>query len=163
MTTQNKTVFISEPEWRSTIASMLNSSILTNDAKVKYAKLIWCKKYNHQSSKNEKLFITKYIRISKIIHITKVFRYINTNYENIFSFNEKNIRFLKVMKTKREILLADLNNFLKTMKLSKSQKKRIILAQNMLNIQNPNMSNEIGNVLNRLFIKDIALNICEYI
>jgi len=49
------------------------------------------------------------------------------------------------------------------MKLSKSQKKRIILAQNVLNIKNPNMCNEIGNVLNKLFIKDVALNICEYI
>ena len=152
------------PEWQKKILSMLNSPIIIDDAKVKYAKLIWCKKYNHKSSKTEKLFITKYIRISKIIHITKVFRYINENYEkNIFSFNEKNIRFLKVMKTKREILLADLNNFLKTMKLSKSQKKRVLLAQKILNIQNPNMCNEIGNVLNKLFIKDVALNICEYI
>jgi hypothetical protein len=152
------------PEWQTKILSMLNSPVIIDDAKVKYAKLIWCKKYNHKSNKTEKIFITKYIRISKIIHITKVFRYINENYEkNIFSFNEKNIRFLKVMKTKREILLADLNNFLKTMKLSKSQKKRVLLAQKILNIQNPNMCNEIGNVLNKLFIKDVALNICEYI
>jgi len=160
MTTQDKTTI---PEWQTKIASLLDSPILTNDAKIKSANLIWSKNYINKSSVEKKQFLKKYIRISKIIHITHLFRYINDNYTNIFSFNEKTIRFIKAMKTKREMLLADTHNFLKTNKLSKSQKKRIILAQHILNIQNPNMSNAIGNVLNRIFIKDVALNICEYI
>ena len=151
------------PKWQSEVASMLHSDILVNNQKGRIANLIWNHKYNHKSKLEKQNYITTYIQISKIIHITQLFRYINDNYQTIFSFNVKNIEFLKVFQGIKIKILSDIQIMLKTTKLSKSQKKRILLAQDMLNIQNPNMCNEIGNVLNRIFIKDIALIICEYI
>ena len=81
----------------------------------------------------------------------------------MFSFNKKTIEFLKAIQCTKKTILSDIQNLLESKKLSKSQKKRILFAQDMLNIQNPNMCNEIGKTLNRIFIKDIALNITEFI
>jgi len=151
------------PEWQSKVASMLNSDILVNDAKGLVANQIWEKKYNHKSKLEKKKFITIYIQISKVIHVTQLFCYINDNYQIMFSFNKKTIEFLKAIQCTKKTILSDIQILLESKKLSKSQKKRILLAQDMLNIQNPNMCNEIGKTLNRIFIKDIALNITEFI
>lgn len=151
------------PKWQSEVASMLHSDILVNNQKGRIANLIWNHKYNHKSKLEKQNYITTYIQISKIIHITQLFRYINDNYQTIFSFNVKNIEFLKVFQGIKIKILSDIQIMLKTTKLSKSQKKRILVGQQIMNKQNPNMCNEIGNVLNRIFIKDIALIICEYI
>lgn len=159
----NTQITTERPEWYRTLDSLMFSNILVNDQKSIFAYLIWNRKYSHKSDFEKREYVRKYVKISKIIHITKMFRYINENYQNIFSFTEQIIRFLKVVKEKRIEMLSEIKGVSETMKLSKGQKKRLITAQKILNTQNPNMCNEIGKVLNRLFIKDISLRITEYI
>lgn len=159
----NTQITIEKTEWFRKLNSMFCSNILVNDQKSIFAYLIWNKKYRDKSDLEKIVYVRKYVKISKIIHITKIFRYINDNYKNIFSFTEPIITFLKTVKEKRIEMLSEIKGVSKTMKLSKGQKKRLITAQKILNIKTPIMCNEIGKVLNRLFIKDIALHITGFI
>ena len=81
-------------------------------------------------------YIEIYCMISRIKQFGKIFEYITSSN----NFKNQNIK-----------------------KLSKLQKRIMRITLIQINIKNPNMFKEIGNVLNRLFIKDIALHICEYI
>jgi hypothetical protein len=108
-------------------------------------------------------YIEKYGMIAKIKQIGKICEYVNKNYNKIFSFHNKIIELLNVLYQKRSEYITSIDNYKNTHKLSKSEKKILKIAQNQINTKIPNMSNEIGNVLNRLFIKDVALHICEYI
>ena len=108
-------------------------------------------------------YIEKYGMIARIKQIGKIYEYINKNYLNIFSFNKKMIELLNVIYNKRDEYRISITNYRTTHKLSKSEKKIIKIAETQINTKSPNMSNEIGNVLNRIFIKDIALYITEYI
>lgn len=159
----NTQITTKKPEWYRTLDLMIHSNVMNSEYKARIAKQIWDKKYRYKYDFEEFEYIRKYVKISKIIHITKLFSYINDNYAKIFSFNNENIQILKVNQRKRIELLLEINNISKTMKLSKGQKKKIILAKKIINIKQPNMCYEIGKVLNRLFIKDISLHITEYI
>ena len=108
-------------------------------------------------------YIEKYGMIARIKQIGKICEYVNTNYFKIFSFHNKIIELLNVIYKKRSEYITSIDNYKNTHKLSKSEKKILKIAQNQINTKTPSMSNEIGNVLNRLFIKDVALHICEYI
>jgi len=108
-------------------------------------------------------YIEKYGMIARIKQIGKICEYVNTNYFKIFSFHNKIIELLNVIYKKRDEYITSIDEFKNTHKLSKSEKKILKIAQNQINTKTPSMSNEIGNVLNRLFIKDVALHICEYI
>ena len=110
-------------------------------------------------------YIEIYCMISRIKQFGKIFEYINKNYLNIFSFNKSIINLLRVVNKKKDEYITSSNNFKNQniKKLSKLQKRIMRITLIQINIKNPNMFKEIGNVLNRLFIKDIALHICEYI
>jgi len=108
-------------------------------------------------------YIENYCMIARIKQIGKICEYVNKNYNKIFSFHNKIIELLNVLYQKRSEYITSIDDYKNTNKLSKSQKKILKIAQNQINTKIPNMSNEIGNVLNRLFIKDVALHICEYI
>ena len=150
------------PEWHRTLGLMIHSNVMQSN-KMHVAKLIWDRKYRHKSDLEQLDYLRKYVKISKIIHITKIFSYMNENYTKIFSFSEDTINILKINKKKKIEMLSEIKVFSETMKLSKGQKKRLIIAQDILNIKHPSMCYEIGKVLNRLFVKDISLHITEYI
>ena len=108
-------------------------------------------------------YIEKYGMIARIKQIGKICEYVNKNYFKMFSFHNKIIELLKIIYKKRDEYITSIDEFKNTHKLSQSEKKILKIAQNQINTKTPNMSNEIGNVLNRLFIKDVALCITEYI
>jgi hypothetical protein len=155
----------SVPVWQTKVANMLCNKTNKLYSTESLALNIWNTKTKYKNKMNltRSEYINNYLTISEIISITEMFDYINQNYIHIFSFNKKNIKLLMVVQDKRQELDLKIQTFLKTKNFSRSQKKKVIIARKMLNIKTPYMCKEIGNVLNRLFITDIALNICEYI
>jgi hypothetical protein len=153
----------SVPVWQTKVAKMLRNKTTILSTKERIAINIWNFKTKNKMNLTRSEYIDNYKTISEIISITEIFDYINQNYIHIFSFNKKNMNLLTIIHEKRKEMYLKIQTYLKTKKFSRSQKKKAIIAQNMLNIKNPYMCKEIGNVLNKLFIKDIALNICEYI
>ena len=120
--------------------------------------------YNNIRMTKER-YIQIYCMIARIKQFGKIYEYINKNYLNIFSFNKSIINLLRVINKKKEEIITSSNIFKNQNinKLSKLQKRIMRITLTHINIKNPNMCEEIGNVLNRLFIRDIALHICEYI
>jgi hypothetical protein len=153
----------SVPVWQTKVANMMGDKTNKLYSKKSLALNIWNTKYKNKMNLTRSEYINNYLTISKIISITEIFDYINQNYIHIFSFNKNNIKFLTVVQDKRQELDLKIQTYLKTKNFSRSQKKKVIIARKMLNTKTPYMCKEIGNVLNRLFITDIALNICEYI
>jgi len=148
----------------------LNIMLNTIDRIVYEKRQIASKIFNHKPimywtsiGTQKQQYIEKYGMIARIKQIGKICEYVNKNYNKIFSFHNKIIELLNVLYQKRSEYITSIDDYKNTHKLSKSQKKILKIAQNQINTKTPNMSNEIGNVLNRLFIKDVALHICEYI
>ena len=148
----------------------LNIMLNTIDRIVYEKRQIASKIFNHKPimywtsiGTQKQQYIEKYGMIARIKQIGKICEYVNKNYNKIFSFHNKIIELLNVLYQKRSEYITSIDDYKNTNKLSKSQKKILKIAQNQINTKTPNMSNEIGNVLNRLFIKDVALHICEYI
>jgi len=110
-------------------------------------------------------YIKIYCMIARIKQFGKIYEYINKNYLNIFSFNKSIINLLHIINKKKDEYITTYNVFKKQniKKLSKLQKRIMRITLTHINVKNPNMCKEIGKILNRLFIKDIALYICEYI
>jgi len=108
-------------------------------------------------------YIEKYCMIARIKQIGKICEYVNKNYNKMFSFHNKIIELLNVINKKRTEYLMSIDEYKCSKRLSKSEKKILNLAKDQIKKTPPNMSIEIGNVLNRLFMKDVALYICEYI
>jgi hypothetical protein len=110
-------------------------------------------------------YIKIYCMIARIKQFGKIYEYINKNYLNIFSFNKSIINLLHIINKKKDEYITTSNDFKNKniKKLSKLQKRIMRITLTQINVKNPNMCKEIGNILNRLFIKDIALYICEYI
>lgn len=108
-------------------------------------------------------YIEKYCMIARIKQIGKICEYVNKNYNKMFSFHNNIIKLLNVINKKRYEYITSIDEYKCSKRLSKSEKKILNLAKDQIKKNPPKMSIEIGNVLNRLFIKDVALYICEYI
>ena len=153
------------PEWQLRISYLVLPSTLNTiiNEKSKKANSIWISKYNNKSAFEKKKYIEKYLMISKLKYIIKIIKCINENYVHIFSFSPNNNNLINTIKMKREELKIELHEFKSSTKFSKSEKKIIKTMWETLNKPHPNMAKEIGYVLIRLFPKDIALLISEYI
>jgi hypothetical protein len=117
---------------------------------------------NYNKYGNREVYIDDYLIIAKAKFIRTLYIYIHKHYHKIFSYN--NIVFLKMVLYKKCEYLTEFKHcIINNTDLSKKQRKHIRSTISCLNIKLPYLSLFIGNVLNHLFTRDIALAICDYI
>ena len=127
-------------------------------------------KYKTKYDEHKSHFISKYIMLGHLNQLYPIYTLINRDYYNIYSFDTTRITFLKTIKhscigfiESIELALSPFNK-IKYNKTEREHMKKIITifekTQSLLGTSN---SNFIGCILTRLFCKDIALAISDYI
>lgn len=112
--------------------------------------------------KNKKKFIKSAIVMVKVQHIRALHLFINRNYYKIFSF--KLIPFIQNFYNNRFKHMNDINTFIiPSGDFDKNRCKYLLLSINTFKKGPLGHAHFIGLVLNRLFCKDIALYICDFI
>ena len=112
--------------------------------------------------KNKKKFVKSAIVMVKVKHIRALHLLINRNYYKIFSF--KLIPILKTIYNNRFKHINDINTFIiPSGDFDKNRCDYLILALKTFKKGPFGHAHFIGSVLNRLFCKDIALYICDFI
>ena len=116
----------------------------------------------NQHYKNKKKFVKSAIVMAKVKHIRALHLFINRNYYKLFSF--KLIPILKTIYNNRFKHMDDINTFIiPSGDFDKDRCDYLLLALKTFNKGPFGQCHFIGSVLNRLFCKDIALYICDFI
>lgn len=114
----------------------------------------------HLETKKKEEFIENYMVISKIQYMASLFDFINSNYNEIFTF--KYISLFRIVLMKKIQFIEQINKYLDSNEFTKTQCKIILDAKKIFEYQ-PKRALLIGCVLNRTFIPDIARIIGDYI
>jgi len=115
-----------------------------------------------QHLKNKIKFVKSAMVMAKVQHIRALHLYINRNYYKLFSF--KTIPILKTIYNNRFKHMNDINTFIiPSGDFDKDRCDYLLLALKTFKKGPLGQCHFIGSVLNRLFCKDIALYICEFI
>jgi hypothetical protein len=126
-------------------------------------------KHTTQSNYVRKRMRDKYIKcftvIAKLKYISELFKYIRANFSAIFSFNKKIKGLIQTFESKRIEMIGIVKECLdhKRGKYSHGQIKYLLYVLHQLKRELPQNRYCIANVLNRIFIKDVALYITEYL
>ena len=116
----------------------------------------------NQHYKNKKKFVKSAIVMAKVKHIRALHLFINRNYYKLFSF--KLIPILKTIYNNRFKHMDDINTFIiPSGDFDKNRCDYLLLALKTFKKGPFGHCHFIGSVLNRLFCKDIALYICDFI
>ena len=108
-------------------------------------------------------YIDRYTKIARFNHVNKMFKYIYANFHILFNFTPKIKILIKEMEKKKIEFINEINDCLHYGKYTRKQKHYLLSALKTFNRKIPQRSHFIGNVLNRVFIKDVALHITEFI
>ena len=108
-------------------------------------------------------YIDRYTKIARFNHVNKMFKYIYANFHILFNFTPKIKKLIKEIEKKKFEFINDINECLHCGKYTRKQKHYLLSALKTFNRKMPQRSHFIGNVLNRVFIKDVALHITEFI
>lgn len=127
--------------------------------------------YDKEYSFRKRQYINKYVIMSRLENIRPLFLYINKNYYKLFDFTNSYKSFLQDVlhqtKNNSQIITDLLNSSKYDIKLNKTERNYMILTNKTLqktcNLINSKYTHKVGLVLNRLFNKDIALTITEYL
>lgn len=127
--------------------------------------------YDKEYSFRKRQYINKYVIMSRLENIRPLFLYINKNYYKLFDFTNSYKSFLRnilhQITNNSQIITDLLNSSICDIKFNKSERNYMILANKTLqktcNLINSKYTYKVGLVLNRLFNKDIALTITEYL
>jgi len=112
--------------------------------------------------KKKKKFIHSAVVMAKVKHVRSLHLFINRYYYEIFSF--KCIPLLNNIYTNRDKHINDITSFIiPSYDFDKEQRNYLLLTLTTIKKGPFGMSHFIGCVLNRLFYKDIALYICDFI
>ena len=120
----------------------------------------------YQNKKNElykqrKQFIKTAMIMAKVKHVRSVHLFINRYYHKIFSFHH--VKFLKQFYVNRDTHINELNAFYPSGNFNKDECKYLLLTLTTIKKGPFGFAHFIGCVLNRLFCKDIALYVCDFI
>ncbi len=126
--------------------------------------------YIYYYNKKKQYFISKYIVLTHLEQLYPIFTLINRNYYNIYSFDTTRLSFLKDLHESSIGFISSIRHTLHYGNLIKYNKTEHQYMNTMIttflkttNLISSNYSKFIGHVLTRLFYKDIALTITDYI
>jgi hypothetical protein len=127
--------------------------------------------YDKEYSFRKRQYINKYVVMSRLENIRPLFLYINKNYYKLFDFTNSYKSFLRNLlhqiKNNSQIITDLLNSSICGIKFNELERNYMILANKTLqqtcNLINSKYTYTVGLALNRLFNKDIALTITEYL
>ena len=120
----------------------------------------------YQNNKNElynqrKRVIKTAVTIEKVKFARSLHLFLNRYYHKIFSFHH--VKLLKGIYVSRHNHINDINAFYPSGNFNKDECKYLLLAVTTLKKGPFGFAHFIGCVLNRLFCKDIALYVCDFI
>lgn len=114
----------------------------------------------HLETQKKDKFIENYMVIANIQYMASIIDFINSNYNEIFTF--KYLTLFQVILKKKIQFIENINEYLDSNEFTRKQCKILLDAKKTFEYQ-PKRTILIGCVLNRIFIKDIALIIGDYI
>jgi hypothetical protein len=121
------------------------------------------KKYNNRDCNNLANYTSRYVIIAQIRHALSMFKFIHANYSILFKFDNKTRTLIKTIEYKRIEFLDRSKRYLSDNGYTMRQKQYLLSIIKVLKRELPNHRYVISNTLNRIFIKDVALYITEYL
>ncbi len=124
--------------------------------------------YDQIYNEEKQRFSSKYIIINHIEHVLPIFLFINNHYYNIYSFSTKWVSFQTDMIEFSTRIIQNIKAQLTNpVKYNNSEQRYMNIAiatlEKTKHIISVKHSKFIGSILTRLFYKDIALTITDYI